>query len=304
MVIIRADPRHMQHSRPTDTPPMTTQRVTFPPQAHVFPTFHRSTFTTTHHPKPLHWSRFLLTTTLTRRCIPTRTRPMHLNTPRVRHLRMRPEQTTLRVLPFGEAYVVNTGGLYSQRGLRHRLSYPRSMLGINFVSEQHQLFMRRARYILMLCPAPGRLRPLKPLRLFLVLHLMVTLFRRSPLRSFTPLTRLARIKVLRRPRPPPRGAQKIITRQLLSFKETHMEVERTADTSRRTYTTRIRCRIPRYCFILRALMRCFRFHNHNRGRLGHHYTRWPSIQGCPLWVPLCPIAHLIRAQVWITGAQK
>jgi len=244
----------MQHCRPTDTPPMTIQRVTSPPQVHVFPTFHRSTFMTTRHPKLLHWSRFLLTTTLTRRCIPTRTHPTHLNTPRMRHLRMRPEQTTLEVLLFGEAYVVNTGGLYSQRGLRHRLSYPRSMLGINFVSEQHQLFTQRAR--------------------------------RSRLRSFPPLTRLARIKVLRRPRPLPRGAQKITTRQLLSFKETHTEVERTAGTSRRTYTTRIR------------------FHNHNRGHLGHHCTRWPSIQGCPLWVPLCPVAHLIRAQVWTTGAQK
>lgn len=113
----------MQHCRPTDTPPMTIRRVTSPPQVHVFPTFHRSTFMTTRHPKP-HWSRFLLTTTLTRRCIPTRTHPTHPNTPRMRHLRMRPEQTTLEVLPFGEAYVVNTGGLYSQRGLRHRLSYP------------------------------------------------------------------------------------------------------------------------------------------------------------------------------------
>src|SRR5260370_786875 len=55
MVIIRAHPRHMQPSRPTDPPPMTIQRVTFPPQAHVFPTFHRSTFTTTRHPKPLPW---------------------------------------------------------------------------------------------------------------------------------------------------------------------------------------------------------------------------------------------------------
>jgi len=94
MVIIRVSPRHMQRSRPTATPPMNIQRVTSPLQARVFPTFHRSMFTIIHHPRPLRWPPFLLTITLTRRCIPTRTPPMRLNPPRVHHLRVRLGQIT------------------------------------------------------------------------------------------------------------------------------------------------------------------------------------------------------------------
>lgn len=94
MVIVRVSPRHMQHSRPMATPPMSTQRVTFPLQARVFPTFHRSMFMIIHHPRPLRWPRFLLTITLTRRCIPTRTPPTHPNSPRVHQLRVRLGQIT------------------------------------------------------------------------------------------------------------------------------------------------------------------------------------------------------------------
>lgn len=278
MVIIQAAPRHMQRSRLTDTPRMSIQRVTFPLQARVFLTFHRFTFTITHHPGPLRWPRFLLTTTLTRRCIPTDTPPTHLNPPRMGHLRVRVGQTISQVLPSGEMSVAITGGRCSRRGLQRHLSYP--LLVIKFVSEEDPLlFTQRPRYILILRLAPGRLRPPKPLRPSLVLlrtclHNLLTVipFRLCRRRSFPLLTRLGRIKALHRPLPLPREAQKITTRQVLSFREARMGVERVAGTSKRLYTTRIRCCIPAYHITLRALMRCYRSRNPKRDRRGHRCT--------------------------------
>jgi hypothetical protein len=290
----RALPHHMPRSRPMDTLPMTIPRVTFHLQAHVFPTSHRFTFTTTyhHHPaRPLRCPRFLLITTLTRRCIPTRIpAPTHLKHPLpVRNLQVHLDRTTLRVLPFGEASVAITGELYSQRGPLRRRSYLHTVLEINFVSEQQQhRFILKARYILILHRAPGRPRPPSLLRLFLVLPrtcllnlLMVTPSRHFRRRSFPPLTHLGRIKVPRRRPPLHRGAQKITTRRVLRFREALTEVERAAGTSRQPYTTRIRYPMPAHRIILRALMRCFRSRNHNHGRRGRLCTLH-SNQGCPL----------------------
>jgi hypothetical protein len=55
IVIAQVSPHHTQHSRPMGTLPMTIRRLTFPLQAHVFPTSRRFTFTTTHlqHPTRL-----------------------------------------------------------------------------------------------------------------------------------------------------------------------------------------------------------------------------------------------------------
>jgi hypothetical protein len=196
------------------------------------------------------------------------------------HLRVHVDQTTSQALPSGETSVAITGGLYRQRGPQRHLSYPLLMLEINFASEDPQLLTQRPRYILIFRLAPGRLRPPKPLRPSLVLlrtclHSLLTVipFRLSRRRSFPLLTRLGRTKAL--PRPPllPREAQKITTPQVLSFKEARMGVERAAGTSKRLYTTRIRCRIPTYHIILRALMKCYRSRNHKRGRHGHRCTR-------------------------------
>ena len=173
-----------------------------------------------------------------------------------------------------------TGGPYNQRGLQRRLSYPPSMLEINFVNEAPLLFTQRARYILILRPARGRLRPPKPLRPSLVLPrtcllnlLTVIPFRLYRLRSFPLLTRQGRTQVPPRPPPLHRGALKITTRQVLNFKEARMGVGRAAGTSRRPYTARIRCRVPAHHIILRALMRCYRSRNHNRGSHGLRCTR-------------------------------
>jgi hypothetical protein len=273
---------------------MTIPRVTFHLQAHVFPTSHRFMFTITyhHHPaRPLRCPRFLLITTLTRRCIPTRTpAPTHLNHPLpVRNLRVHLDRTALRVLLFGEVSVAIMGELYSQRGPLRRQSFLRSVLEINFVSEQQpHRFIQKARYILILRLAPGRPRPPSLLRLFLVLprtclldHLMVTPSRHSRRRSFPRLTHLGRTKVPRRRPPLLRGAQRITTPRVLSFREALTEVERAAGTSRQPYTTRIRCPMPAHHIILRALMRCFRSRNHNHGHRGHRCTQL-SIQGCLL----------------------
>jgi hypothetical protein len=176
--------------------------------------------------------------------------------------------------------VAITGGPYSRRGPQRRLPYPPSMLEINFVSEAPLLFTQRARYILILRPAHGRLRPPKPLRPYLVLPrtcllnlLTVIPFRHCRLRSFPLLTRQGRTQVLHRPPPLHREAQKITTRQVLNFKEPRMGVERAAGTSKRPCTARIRCRVPAHHIILRALMRCYRSRNHNRGRHGLRCTR-------------------------------
>jgi hypothetical protein len=295
IVMARALPHHMPRSRPTGTLPMTIPQVTFHLQAHVFPTSHRFTFTTTyhhHHPaRPLRCPRFHLITTLTHRCIPTRTPALtHLNHPLpVRNLRVHLDRTTLRVLPFGEASVAITGELYRQRGPLHRQSYLHTVLEINFVSgQQPHRFIRKARYILILRHAPGRPRPPSHLRLFLVLPrtcllnlLIVTPSRHFRRRSFPPLTHLGRTKVPHRRPPLHRGAQKITTRRVLSFREALTEVERAAGTSRQPYTTRIRCPMPAHRIILRALMRCFRSRNHNHGRRGRRCTQH-SIQGYPL----------------------
>jgi hypothetical protein len=48
IVIAQASPHHMQRFRPMGTLLMTIRRLTCPLQAHVFPTSHRFTFTTTH----------------------------------------------------------------------------------------------------------------------------------------------------------------------------------------------------------------------------------------------------------------
>ena len=213
---------------------------------------------------------------------------MHLNHLPVRHLQVQVVQTTSQALLFGEASVVITGGPCSQRGL-HRPSYPRSVVEINFASELQPLRSnKKARYILILRRAPGRLRPPSPLRLFLVLPrtcllslLTVTPFRHCRRRSFPPLTRLGRTKAQLRPPPLHRGAQKTTTRLVLNFREALTEVERVAGMNRQPYTTRIRCRMPAHHIILRALMRCFRSRNHNHGRRGHPCTQH-SIQACPL----------------------
>jgi len=291
IVMAQASPHHTQHSRPSDTLPMTIRRTTFPLQARVSPTSHRFTFMTTHIQHPTRLPRFLLTITLTRRCIPTRMPALtHLNHPlRVHHLQVQMDRITLQVLPSGEAFVVITGEPRSHRGLPRRPPYPRSVVETNFASEQQPLrFTKKARYILIIRRAPGLLRPPSPLRLFLVLPrtcllslLTVTPFRHSRRRSFPPLTHLGHTKVPLRPPPLHRGVQKTTTRRVLNFREALTEVERVAGTSRQPFTTRIRCRMPAHHIILRALMRCFRSRNLNHGRRGHRYTQH-SIQGCPL----------------------
>jgi hypothetical protein len=292
LVIAQASPHPTQQSRPMGTLLMTIRRLTFLLQAHVFRTSHRFTFTTIHlqHPtRLLRCPRFLLITTLTRRCIPTRTPALtHLNRLRVRHLQVQVDQTTSQVPPFGEACVAITGEPCSQRGPLRRPLCPRSVVEINFASGQQPLrFTKKARYILILRHAPGRLRPPSPLRLFLVLPrtcllslLTVTPFRHCRRRSFPPLTHLGHTKVLLRPPPLHRGAQKTTTRLVLNFREALTEVERVAGMSRQP-CTRIRCRMPAHHIILRALMRCFRSHHHNHGRRGHPCTQH-SIQGCPI----------------------
>jgi hypothetical protein len=196
------------------------------------------------------------------------------------HLRVRVDQTTWQVLPSGETSVAITGGLYSRRGPQRHLAYPPLVLEINFASEDILLFTQRPRYVLILRLAPGRLRPPKPLRRSLVLlhtclHNLLTVipFRHSRRRSFPLLTRLGRTKAQHPPPPHPREARKFTTRQVLSFKEARMGVERAAGTSKRLYTTPIQCRIPAYHIIPRALMRCYRSRNHKRDRRGHRCIR-------------------------------
>jgi hypothetical protein len=106
--------------RPLGTLAMIFQQVRSPLLARALATF--PLFTTTHHLRHLRWPRFPLTTTLTRRYIPTHTRLMHLTTPTPQHLRVGMDQTTLGALPCGEARhlvsVAITAGLCNQHGPR------------------------------------------------------------------------------------------------------------------------------------------------------------------------------------------
>jgi hypothetical protein len=146
------------------------------------------------------------------------------------------------------------------------------MLESSFANGPIPLLMQKARYILILRPALGRLRLPKPPRPFLVLHrtclpalLTVTLFRHSLRRSFLRHTRQGRTRAPRR-LPPLR--RRITTPRGPNFRVARMEVEWAVGMNNNNMT-RIRCRTPTHMF--RVLMKSYSSHIHNHGRPGRHH---------------------------------